>query len=150
LPSARATVIVSGLKAPAFGLSVARPKPGAKGRSASVFGHSPPPGRALRAKSPVGVAGGSVEGPSSVPAGAIPCAEDQGVICDAVVFGPQVGGLVSGACAPPSNLTRKLLNGTCGRPGIGMLPSGASSKVVVSCPVCGSALTLPRSRAEMS
>ena len=46
---------------------------------------------------------------------------DQGVICVAVVFGPQVGGLVRAAVGPPSNLSRKELNGTCGRPGSGDL-----------------------------
>ena len=87
-----------------------RGKPGAKGRSASVFAQAPPPGALVRAKCWEGVAGG------------LP---DQGVICALVVFGPQVGGLLRTARAPPSKLSVKELNGTC----------GVSAKVVVSWPV---------------
>ncbi len=86
------------------------------------LGQLPPPGAELSVNPLPGVAG------------AFP---DQGVIWLVVWFGPQVGGLVSGALAPPLNWRRKELKGTC----------GFSAKVVVSCPVCGSALTLPIRRA---
>ena len=66
-----------------------------------------------------------------------------------VVCGPQVGGLVSGALGPPSKWSLNEVKGTCGRPGSAAPPSFASSKTVVSWPVCGSALTLPISRAEI-
>ncbi len=56
-----------------------------------------------------------------------------------VLFGPQVGGLLSTARAPPLKLRSKEVNGTC----------GVSEIVVVSCPVCGSARTLPISRTEI-
>ncbi len=55
------------------------------------------------------------------------------------MFGPQVGGLLSTARAPGSNSSLNEVNGTC----------GFSAKVVVSCPVLGSALTLPSRRAEI-
>ncbi len=80
-----------------------------------------------------------VDGPPSSPGGTEPSAVDHGVICDVVAFGPQVGGLVSGARGPSLKSRVKELNGTC----------GFSAKVVVSCPVCGSALTLPTKRTEM-
>ena len=120
LPSERAMSMCSGLKAPAPGLAVPAPKPGAKGRSASVFAQSPPPGAAVSVKSRRRRRR-RVPGPGT---SSPPCV---------VVFGPQVGGLVSAACGPSSKSSRNELNGTCGR------PSGASSssKVVVSCPVSG-------------
>ena len=52
-----------------------------------------------------------------------------------VVFGPQLGGVASGARGPPLNCNRKRLNGT-----IGVL-----SKVAVRRPVVGSASIEPGS-----
>src|SRR6476659_361876 len=121
--------ICTGLKLPAFRLAVPAPKPGAKGRPASVFAQAPPPGAVLSVNPADGVAG------------AFP---DHGVITEVVAFGPQLPGLVSTAVGPSSKSRLKELNGTCGRPS-----NCVSSKVVVSCPVCGSALTLPIRRAEM-
>ena len=113
-----------GVKAPASGLAVAAPKPGSKGRSASVLAQSPPPGAEVRVKPSEGVAGG------------LP---DHGTSCVVVWLGPQIGGLLSGARGPSSKSIRKELNGTW----------GLSAKVVVSWPVSGSALTLPIRRAEI-
>ncbi len=62
---------------------------GPNGRSPSVFAQGPPPGALVRVK------------PSLGDAAALP---DHGVICELVLFGPQVGGLVNGACGPPSKL----------------------------------------------
>ena len=61
---------------------------------------------------------------------------DHGVIAAALVLGPQVSGLLSTACSPPTKLSRKLVNGTC----------GISVIFVVSWPVVGSAKTWPTSR----
>ena len=99
-------------------------KPGAKGRSAIVFAQSPPPGALATAKLSLGCAAG------------LP---DHGVIVVVAWLGPQVGGLVSTARAPPSKERSKEVNGTC----------GVSANVVVSWPVCGSARTLPTSRTEI-
>jgi len=82
--------------------------------------------------------------PSGAPGGFGPRVEDHGVICELVLFGPQVGGLLSGAFGPSSKSSVKSSNGTCGSP-----PSGRLSKVVLSCPVSGLALTLPINRAEI-
>ncbi len=100
-------------------------KLGPKGRSASDFAHPPPPGALVRVKLFEGVATRS---------------RAQAVIRVVVVFGPQVGGLVSVPLAP-SNWSLKELNGTCGRP-----PWAGSSKLAVSRPVSGSATTSPSRR----
>ncbi len=96
-------------------------KPGANGRSAIVFAHLPPPGAEVRVKPP------SWGPPSGVP--------DHAVIAWVAAFGPQVGGLVSRPLAS-SKSSFTDVNGSC----------GFSLKTVVSCPVAGSALTLPISR----
>ncbi len=57
---------------------------------------------------------------------------------EVVAFGPQVGGLVSGASVAAFELQRKELKATC----------GLSGKVAVSCPVWALALTLPINRTE--
>jgi hypothetical protein len=137
LPSERLMFMCSGLKSPAPCLLVFALKPGAKGRSASVFGQLPPPGAALRVKSLVRVTA------------AFPL---HGVITVEAWFGPQAPGLVSTARAPSSKLSVKALKGACGRP-FGILtppiPSTSRpSKVVVRRPVDGSALTLPSSRTK--
>src|SRR6188474_1668261 len=98
-----------------------------------VLAQAPPPGAVVRPNESAGAAGGSVDGPPVCPGETEPTAVDHGVICAVAVCGPQIGGLVSGARGPPSNLRRKESNGTC----------GFSAKVVLSWPVCGSALTLP-------
>ena len=66
-------------------------------------------------------------------AGAVP---EYGVIRAALVFGPQVGGLLSTERWPPMKSSLKLVKGTC----------GISVIVVVSWPVTGSAATWPSSR----
>src|SRR3954447_16137341 len=85
-PSDRPIWIEKGLKAPALELAGPAPKARAKGRSAIVFAQLPPPGAELSVKLSPGCAGG-------VP--------DHGVIVVAVGFGPQTGGLLSTALAPP-------------------------------------------------
>ena len=55
------------------------------------------------------------------------------------MFGPQIGGLVSGAVSPPSKLRVKSLKVTC----------GASLTTAVSRPVVALAWTLPSSRTEI-
>jgi hypothetical protein len=62
---------------------------GAKGRSPIVFGQSPPPGSLARLN--------SLEGLADLP----PNSADQGVMSLVVLFGPQVGGLLSAAFWPP-------------------------------------------------
>jgi hypothetical protein len=126
------------VKVPACELLRPARKPGSKGRSPSDSGQSPPPGAVAREKSSEGVAGGSALGPPSWPAGIEPWAVDQGVIEPVVSCGPQVKGLLSAARGPPSKLSWKELNGTC----------GLFAKVVASRPVCGFAATLPINRAE--
>ena len=64
---------------------------------------------------------------------------DHGTSRVVVSCGPHTDGLLNGARGPSSKSTRKELNGTC----------GFCAKVVVSCPFCGLALTLPTSRTEI-
>src|SRR5947199_10830756 len=85
-PSGRVIWIEIGLKAPAFELAGPAAKVGAKGRSAIVFGQAPPAGLPLRSKLLPGVAAG------------LP---DHGVKTADPLFGPQVGGLLRTARAPP-------------------------------------------------
>src|ERR1700709_905736 len=120
-PSPLAMWSVSGLKAPALVPRGLATKPGAKGRSASVFAQGPPPGALVRTTGPAGVAG------------ALP---DHGVIWELALLA-QIGGLLRTARGPPSKLSLKEVKG----------PWGLSVKGVVSCPVRGSALTLPSRRA---
>src|SRR4051812_13834798 len=130
-PGGRLMWVENGVKALAsllFGCAV---KPGANGRSAIVFGQSPPPGSLLRAN--------ALEGLADLP----PNSADQGVMPLVVLFGPQVGGLLRAAgLGPLSMLILKLVNGTWGRPA-GMLSLfgplstsfAGSVKEAVSCPV---------------
>src|SRR5260221_3224335 len=123
-PSGREIRIDIGLKAPALVLLGAALKLGAKGRSAIVFAHLPPPGALVNVKPSPGIAGRF---------------PDQGVITVTVSLGPQVGGLLRTARGPPLRVNLNEVNGTC----------GVSAKVVVSWPVIGLALTLPISRTEI-
>ena len=123
LPSLRVTSMPRLVKLPAWVLLGFAAKPGAKGRSPSVFAQAPPPGAEVRVNSPDGVAAG------------LP---DQGVIVETILWGPQIAGLVSVARGPPSSFSTKELNGTW----------GSSWKRVVSCPVTGLALTRPTSLTE--
>ena len=75
-------------------------KPGANGRSPNLLAQAPPPGAEVRVNSPVG---------------SRPGCPHQGVIVAVVVCGPQIAGLVRAARGPPSSLSTKSLNGTCGR-----------------------------------
>src|SRR6185369_9566475 len=120
-PSGRVIRIETGLKAPAFELAGPAAKAGPNGRSAIVFGQAPPAGLSLRVKLSPGVAGAVL---------------DQGVITAVPLFGPQVGGLLRTAGAPPLKVRSKEVKGTW----------GVSAIVVVSCPVTGLAWTLPTSR----
>src|SRR3954469_1646657 len=115
-PSGRVIWIETGLKAPAFQLAGPAAKAGPNGRSAIVFGQAPPAGLSLRVKLSPAVTGG-------VP--------DQGVMTALALLGPQVGGLLRTARAPPLKVRSNAVNGTC----------GVSAIVVVSCPVTGSART---------
>jgi hypothetical protein len=116
--------IETGLKAPAFELAGPAPKDGEKGRSAIVFAHLPPPGAEVRLKLSPGWAAG------------LP---DQGVIVVVVWFGPQVGGLLRTARAPPTKERSNEVKGTC----------GASVTVVDRCPVSGAARTWPTSGTDV-
>src|SRR4051794_5457237 len=115
-PGGRLMWVEKGVKAFAsllFGCAV---KPGANGRSAIVFGQSAPPGSLLSAN--------SLEGLADLP----PNSADHGVMSLMVLFGPQVGGLLSAAFCPPEMLILKLVKGTCGRPcGMLSLYRGATS-----------------------
>ncbi len=91
---------------------------GAKGSGA---GQAPPAPSASTVNTLVGVAG------------ALP---EYGVRRLVVVAGPHAIGLASSAVAPPLNVSRKSLNGTC----------GLLANVVVSCPVLGSGVAVPTSR----
>src|SRR5436309_12007319 len=103
-PAGRVRWAMNGVKALASSLFGWALKPGAKGRSPIDFGQSPPPGSFESENSLAGLA--------DLP----PNSADQGVISLVVLFGPQVGGLLSAAFWPPSILILKLVNGTCGRP----------------------------------
>src|SRR3954453_9828413 len=101
-PSGRTIWMERGLKAPAFELAGPAAKLGPNGRSANVFGHLPPAGLSLRLKLLLGVAVLWAQGSDHVTITALP------------LLGPQVGGLLSTARAPPSKRTSKLVTGTWG------------------------------------
>src|SRR3954454_11884324 len=107
-PDGRLTWAMKGVKALASSLLGLALKPGAKGRSAIVFGQSPPPGSFARVN--------SLEGLADLP----PNSADQGVMSLVVALGPQVGGLLNADFWPPLMLILKLVKGTCGSP-CGML-----------------------------
>src|SRR5262249_51806205 len=94
-PFRRAIAAWSGLKAPAWLFFGAAAKDGAKGRAARVAAQDPPPGVAWREKLDTGVTAGLPE---------------YGVIRAEPEFGPQVGGLLSTACWPPTKSSLKLVN----------------------------------------
>src|SRR4051812_11969192 len=107
-PGGRGTCAMNGGKALASALFGWALKPGLNGRSPMVFGQSPPPGSLGRVNSLPGLA--------DLP----PNSADQGVISLVVLFGPQVGGLLSAAFCPPLIAILKLVKGTCDKP-CGML-----------------------------
>ena len=121
-PSVRVRPAAKGVKVAALALFGPALKPGAKGRAAIVFAQGPPPGALLSVSGPVGAAA------------AFP---DQGEIWVVVVLA-QIGGLLSGALAPPAICSWNELKATC----------GLSAKTAVSWPVWGLALTFPISRTE--
>src|SRR6478752_3522534 len=110
-PGGREMWVEKGVNFRAFLLCGWALKPGAKGRSAIVFGQAPPPGSEVRLNLLEGVAA------------ALP---DHGVSWLVAVLGPQVGGLLRTAFGPPSRLTLKFVNGTWGRP-CGTSPASGST-----------------------
>src|ERR1044072_3406988 len=107
-PAGRLRWAWKGVKAFAWSLFGCALKLGENGRSAIVFGQSPPPGSLAR--------GNSLEGLAHLP----PHSAAQGVMSLVVLFGPQVGGLLRADFWPPVMLILKLVKGPCGRP-CGML-----------------------------
>ena len=111
----------------ALGVASLVPKLGRERPCAERFRAGPPPGALVSVK-------------PSARGRRCPVCPTTGSSRGVVLFGPQVGGLVSVAFGRRRSGAGRSLNGTC----------GVSANVVVSCPVCGLALTLPirRTRAR--
>src|SRR3954471_24341375 len=107
-------VSANGENAPPARLELPAVKPSVNG----VGGHAPPAPSTSTEKLVPGVA-------SALP--------EYGVILLVVAAVPHASGVASVAAGPPFRLSLNSVNGTC----------GVSAKVVLSCPVTGSGVTVP-------